>query len=73
MDNLYRMWEERSFETHNTTVKTSAISTYGYLDWFEQLISASNLDALRGELTNIISANIETVFSVSIHFKSIYI
>lgn len=60
------MWEERSFESHNATAKTSTISSHRNLDWFKQITSASNLDALRSELTNVISANIETVLSVSI-------
>lgn len=62
------MWEERSFQHNNITAKTSALSQ-GYQDWFGQIVSASNLDALKGELTNIISSNIETVLSVNFLHK----
>lgn len=69
VDHLYRMWEERNFEQlnmqHNATNAKPAASFSG-VDWLGPIVSASNLEALRGELTSVISANIETVISVGI-------
>ena len=68
MDNLYRMWEERHNEhvQANSTEKTAIIATRG--DWIGQLMSATNLEALKGELTNVVTENYETVIQVNFVF-----
>ncbi|CAD5213405.1 unnamed protein product [Bursaphelenchus okinawaensis] len=59
VDNLYRMWEER--QVPNAT-DGQVISRP---DLITQLMSASNLESLKQELTAIIKGNIETVLSIA--------
>ncbi|KAI1701542.1 transmembrane protein [Ditylenchus destructor] len=65
MDNLYRMWEQRNGDgaNQNLTGRT-ALSTGSAYDWVSQLTSATNLEALKGDIANIITENYETVLTI---------
>lgn len=60
------MWSERNIEINSTT--TAVYSTRINSDWMMQIMSTSNLEALKGEITNVITENIETVLSVCYYF-----
>lgn len=62
VDNLYRLWEERSF-AHSVNASSQAIVTQS--DWVDHLTTPTNLESLKGEITNIISSNIDTVLSIA--------
>jgi len=53
MDNLYRMWGERNESTNSNT--TAVYPAGEEADWMKQLMSATNLETLRMELTNVVS------------------
>ena len=62
MDNLYRLLEERS-QANSVNESSQAVVTQS--DWVDHLTTPTNIEALKGELKNIISSNIDTVLSVS--------
>ncbi|KAI1708346.1 transmembrane protein [Ditylenchus destructor] len=65
MDNLYRMWEQRNVEgIHQNLTGRTALSSGSAYDWVSQLTSATNLEALKGDIANIITENYETVLTI---------
>ncbi|KAH7731192.1 Protein M01F1.4 a [Aphelenchoides avenae] len=63
VDNLYRLWEERSGQNSTCAAGEKAVAMRG--DWMAQLMTASNLATLREEVTEMIKENIETVLSIA--------
>lgn len=59
VDNLYHLYEER---IKSLPDNTSSVAIRG--DWFAQLVSTTNVESLKGEITQIVKENIETVLSV---------
>uniref|UniRef100_A0AC34F679 Transmembrane protein n=1 Tax=Panagrolaimus sp. ES5 TaxID=591445 RepID=A0AC34F679_9BILA len=62
VDNLYRLWEERSIAN---SVNSSSHAVVSQSDWVDHLTTPTNLESLKGEITNIISSNIDTVLSIA--------
>lgn len=64
VDNLYHLYEER---VRNLPENTTSITTNK--DWFAQLMTTTNVESLKSEITQIVKENIETILSVrhSIH------
>jgi predicted PurR-regulated permease PerM len=63
IDNLYRIWEEKLSFAHSLNASSQAIVTQS--DWVDHLTTPTNLESLKGEITNIISSNIDTVLSIA--------
>ncbi|KAK6024050.1 hypothetical protein OSTOST_10149, partial [Ostertagia ostertagi] len=60
VDNLYRMWEERD------TARPTAASPEGEVrDWKTQLMSITDLRALKQEITLIVRENLDTLMGVA--------
>ncbi|CAJ0578798.1 unnamed protein product, partial [Mesorhabditis spiculigera] len=59
-DSIYKLWEERHVNG------TAAIATgAAQKDWWGQIKSATNLEAIKNELTLIIKENFDTMFEVA--------
>uniref|UniRef100_A0A7E4UX04 Histidine kinase n=1 Tax=Panagrellus redivivus TaxID=6233 RepID=A0A7E4UX04_PANRE len=70
VDNLYHIWEERNAQVPNAS---SQALTSSDGDWLGHLTKATNLEALKGEVTAIVTDNIETVLSIAKSLWSVII
>ncbi len=66
LDNLYRLWGDRNNASAGCTDGQTAVTRHGTEgDWMKQIMSATNIETLRKELTAVISQNLETIIQIA--------
>ncbi|KAF8359259.1 hypothetical protein PRIPAC_94254 [Pristionchus pacificus] len=59
VDNIYRMWEERNAANSESAVEREE------KDWLSQVKGATDVNAMKEEITKIIQANVDTLMNVA--------